>query len=141
MCYIHVPPSTVVVHTVPSVLNGVVLIGYSVNSIARNILATAERGKQMGKIKANTLLGAECFANIEILEKHMVVIVVFNKRSLGKMLFKLTISSDRYTSIVVISLLRNITFLILPIEVFRLLLNKKRIGDIIAHSDIGQGTV
>ena len=77
MCYIHVPPSIVVVHTIPGVGNCAVLIGYSVNSIARNVLTAAECGKQMRKVKANTLLGAKCFVNIEILEDHMVVTIAF----------------------------------------------------------------
>ena len=54
----------------------VVLTGYSVNSVARDILTSAKCGEQMGKVKANTLLGLQCFANVEVLEKRITVVVV-----------------------------------------------------------------
>ena len=53
-------------------LNCAILIGYSVNCVTGNVLTAAERSKQMGKVKANAFLGMKCFANIEILEDHMV---------------------------------------------------------------------
>ena len=55
----------------------VVLTGYSVNSVARDILTSAKCGEQMGKVKANTLLGLQCLANIEVLEKWITVVVIF----------------------------------------------------------------
>ena len=54
----------------------VILPGYSVNSIARNVLTTAKCGEQMGKVKANTLLGLQCLANIKVLEEWIAVVVV-----------------------------------------------------------------
>ena len=56
-CIIYGLPSAVIVHAVPSVPIYVILTGYSVNSIARNVLTTAKCGEQMGKVKANTLFG------------------------------------------------------------------------------------
>ena len=53
-----------------------ILTGYSVNSVARNILTAAERGKQVSKIKTNTLFGLQCLANIKVLEKRIAVVVV-----------------------------------------------------------------
>lgn len=76
MCYIHVPPSAVVVHTISGVRNCAVLIGYSVSGIARKVLTAAECGEQMRKVKANTLLGTQCLANIEILEERIIVVFV-----------------------------------------------------------------
>ena len=54
----------------------VVLTGYSVNNIARDILTAAKCGEQMGKVKANALLGLKCLSNIEVLEKRIAVVVV-----------------------------------------------------------------
>ena len=74
--YINIPPSSVIVHAVPSVPSRAVFIGYTVNGIARNILTAAERDEQMGKVKANSFLGLQCLANIEVLEKRIAVVVV-----------------------------------------------------------------
>ena len=75
--YVHVPPRSIIVYAVSSVLNRVVLIEYSINCIARNVLTAAERGEQMGEVKANTLFGAKSFANIKMLEERIIVVVVF----------------------------------------------------------------
>ena len=74
--YINIPPSPVIVHAVPSVPICVILTGYSVNSIARNVLTTAKCGEQMGKVKANTLFSLQCLANIKVLEEWIAVVVV-----------------------------------------------------------------
>ena len=55
--YINIPPSPVIVHAVPSVPICIILTGYSVNSVARDILTSAECGEHMRKVKANTLFG------------------------------------------------------------------------------------
>ena len=54
----------------------VVLTGYSVNSVARDTLTTAECGEQMGKVKANPLSGLQCLANIKVLEEWITVVVI-----------------------------------------------------------------
>ena len=54
----------------------VILTGYSVNSVARDTLTTAERGEQMRKIKAKSLLGSQCLANIKVLEDWITVVVI-----------------------------------------------------------------
>ena len=54
----------------------VILTGYSVNSIARNVLTTAKCGEQMGKVKATALLGLQCLANIKVLEEWITVVVI-----------------------------------------------------------------
>ena len=53
-----------------------VLTGYSVNSVARDILTSAECGEQMRKVKANTLFGLQCLANIKVLEEWITVVVI-----------------------------------------------------------------
>lgn len=58
----------------------IVLTGYSVNSVARNVLTTAERSEQVCEIKAKTLFGSQCFANIKVLDKGIAFIVVFKVR-------------------------------------------------------------
>jgi len=74
--YINIPPSPVIVHAVPSVPICAVFIGYSVNSIARDILTPAKCGEQVRENKANTLFGLQCLANIKVLEEWITVVVI-----------------------------------------------------------------
>jgi len=73
---IHVPPETIKLDSIPGVRLFGTIIRRTVYSIARNVLTTAKSGEQMGKVKANTLLGLQCLANIEVLENGIAVVVV-----------------------------------------------------------------
>ena len=39
-------------------------------------MTSTERSEQMGKVKANPLLGLQCFANIKVLEEWITVVVI-----------------------------------------------------------------
>ena len=62
---------------------------------------------------------------------------VFGKRSVGKKVAKLKIVSENDSTPGIIQLIaRNITFYIWPIEALLLLLDKKRLGDVIAKTKV-----
>lgn len=77
---IHIPPNSVIVNAIPSMAVCAFSIGCSINDIARNVLTTAERSEQVGKVKAKTFLGAKRFTDIKVLKKGIAVIVVFEVR-------------------------------------------------------------
>ena len=72
---IYIPPGVIIVDAVPSVLGGG-FIRNAIDYIARDVLATAKGGEEIGEIVADTFMCAQCFANIEILDECAVVIVV-----------------------------------------------------------------
>ena len=53
----HIPPGTIKIDSIPGVRLFGTIIRRAINRVARNVLTTAKRGKQMGKVKANSLLG------------------------------------------------------------------------------------
>ena len=55
--HIHIPPGVVVVNAVPGVAGGWAIIGCSINNVARDILATAEGGEEIGEIVAYAFAG------------------------------------------------------------------------------------
>ena len=73
---IHIPPGTVKIDSIPGVRLLRTIIRRTVNSIARNILTAAKCGEQMGKVKANTLLGLQRLSNIKVLEEWITVVVI-----------------------------------------------------------------
>ena len=56
ICYVHIPPGAVIVDTVPSVVSGAV-VRSSVHHIARDILASAEGGEEIGEVVADPFMG------------------------------------------------------------------------------------
>lgn len=54
--HIHVPPGVVIIDAVPGVLGGGFVRG-AVHNVARNVVATAEGGEEIGKIIADTFMG------------------------------------------------------------------------------------
>lgn len=74
---IHIPPRVVIINPIPCVEIGSIGSRHSVNNIARNILTTAERSKQMGKVKTKALLRTKGLAYIKVLDDGKVVGVIF----------------------------------------------------------------
>lgn len=74
--HIYIPPGAVIVDAVPGVVGQRTVIGRAVYDVAGDVLATAEGGEEIGKIIADTFTGAQCFTNIEILDKCVVIIVI-----------------------------------------------------------------
>ena len=73
---INIVPSAVDQDAVPGVLGGTVGTGIAVNNIARDVLASADGGEEAGDIVANARFGLQGFADIGILIKAIVVMIV-----------------------------------------------------------------
>lgn len=73
--HIQIPPGAVIIDAVPSVSGGG-FVGNSVNNVAKDILTTAEGGEEIGEVVADTFAGVQCSANIEVLDKGVVIIIV-----------------------------------------------------------------
>ena len=56
--HVQIPPGVVVVNAVPGVAGGWAVIGCAVYNAAGDVLATAEGGEKIGKIIADTFMGA-----------------------------------------------------------------------------------
>ena len=52
------------------------IIRFAVNNIARDVLTAAEGGEQIREIIADTFVGTQCLAYIEVLDEGVVIIVV-----------------------------------------------------------------
>ena len=74
---IYIPPSAIIVNAVSGMGIGSIGIGCSVNDIAGNVLTAAERGEQMGEVKAKPFLRAECLAHVKILDEGISLKVIF----------------------------------------------------------------
>ena len=58
ICYIHIPPGIVIIDAVPSMVLCGTIIGRAVHDVARDVLATAEGGEEVGEIVTDTFIGA-----------------------------------------------------------------------------------
>ena len=58
VCYVYVLPKAVVVNPIPCMKIGSIGSRHSVNYIARDILTTTKRRKQMGEVIAETFSGS-----------------------------------------------------------------------------------
>ena len=56
--YIHIPPGVVIIDAVPGVVGQGSVIGCAVHDVARDILASAEGGEEIGEIIADTFMCA-----------------------------------------------------------------------------------
>ena len=57
ICYIYIPPGVVIIDAVPGVLGGG-FVRSSIHYIARDILATAEGGEEIGEVVTDAFVGA-----------------------------------------------------------------------------------
>ena len=58
ICYIYIPPGGVVVDAVPGVGGKRMIVGCTVNNIARDVLTAAEGGEEIGEVVADPFMGA-----------------------------------------------------------------------------------
>ena len=73
---IYVVPGAVDQDAVPGVLGGTVGSGIAVDDIARDVLASADGGEEAGDIVADARFGLQGFADIGILIKAVVVMII-----------------------------------------------------------------
>lgn len=73
---IYVVPGAVDQNAVPGVLGGTVGSGIAVDDIARNVLASADGGEEASNIVTDARFGLQGFADIGILIKAVVVMIV-----------------------------------------------------------------
>ena len=74
--YIKIPPGVVIIDAIPSVGGQRTVIGRAVHNVAGDVLTTTEGSEKIGEVVADAFMGAQCFANVEILDECAVVIVV-----------------------------------------------------------------